>query len=312
MYTRYVNENDPAEILILARIGLRFSFLVENFSEVKADDDVLELKLERLGKGPNKKIKAGCDGYILWIGSSPNELFSIAESIEELKPYNPFLTDFSSLSIEKELKENRYYYTLKGIPGNVLDGLYYLRIASGVEPEYELSWLIKVMFLTEDHEKVYEYTIEEPFKVEVKKAYFGQSYTSNDQLVEDGDYYAIKNFAIGYPKRNQLPVINTPESFTPGDKTSACYVYIMRNEDNGAYKIGISNDPKYREHTLQSQEPNVNVIFFCEFPTRDAAQQVESEMHEKYAQYHMRGEWFAIPHKMVKEVFLDVVKRRAL
>lgn len=98
----------------------------------------------------------------------------------------------------------------------------------------------------------------------------------------------------------------------PGSNGDVCYVYVMRNEDNGANKIGISNAPKYREHTLQSQEPSVNIVFYCEFPTRNAALQVESEMHEKYAQYHIRGEWFAIPHNIVTQVYVSIAQRRVI
>ena len=322
MYTREIDYNDPAESLLNRSWGARMQCLVENYSPVKAGDKIIIINLERLNRGKkkelfkNKEIFADRDGYFLSSTGKENELYSIAESEEELSWFIPHCTDFSSLRIDKELRENRYYYTLKGIPSNILDGLYNMRIVARLEPEYELSWLIKVIFYTEndteDFETLHEFTIEEPFRVEVKKVSFGQFHSMNDQLIEDGDYYMVKNFAIGYPKRNQLPVMSTPEKMKPGSNSDACYVYVMRNEENGAYKIGISNDPKYREHTLQSQEPNVNIVFCCEFPTRDAAFQVESEMHNKYSKYRIRGEWFAIPHSIIPQVYMSIVQRRGV
>ena len=125
----------------------------------------------------------------------------------------------------------------------------------------------------------------------------------------DGEHLCIRNFAIGYPKKSQIRQDIQPTPTTTNTE-EACFVYIMRNNDNGAYKIGISNNPKYREHTLQSQEPNVTCIFQLEFESRERARSVESDMHLKWAEYHLRGEWFAIPHERISEVMGDIIKYR--
>ncbi|WP_010522590.1 hypothetical protein [Aquimarina agarivorans] len=43
-------------------------------------------------------------------------------------------------------------------------------------------------------------------------------------------------------------------------KENSEYVYLMVNTDTSLIKIGTSKDPKYREGTLQSKEPSVNLI----------------------------------------------------
>ena len=48
----------------------------------------------------------------------------------------------------------------------------------------------------------------------------------------------------------------------------------MRNNLTGKHKIGKSIDPTFREKTLQSQEPDVTLLFYCSeeiiTETRDA------------------------------------------
>ena len=41
-----------------------------------------------------------------------------------------------------------------------------------------------------------------------------------------------------------------------------CYVYLMIDLSNNHYKIGISNKPEYREKTLQSEKPSIEMISF--------------------------------------------------
>jgi hypothetical protein len=65
------------------------------------------------------------------------------------------------------------------------------------------------------------------------------------------------------------------------------YTYLMVNHDNGFYKIGKSIKPKFRERTLQSNEPNVELLGYC-----DSNIIAEKSLHEKFKDKRIRGEWF--------------------
>lgn len=71
-----------------------------------------------------------------------------------------------------------------------------------------------------------------------------------------------------------------------------CYVYLMKDTSNGYYKIGISNTPEYREKTLQSEKPSIEMLSCKKFPTRKIAEAIESALHIAYSRQRIRGEWF--------------------
>ena len=71
-----------------------------------------------------------------------------------------------------------------------------------------------------------------------------------------------------------------------------CYVYLMKDKANGYHKIGISNKPEYREKTLQSEKPSIEMLACKKFPTRKIAEAIESALHTAYSQQRVRGEWF--------------------
>lgn len=71
-----------------------------------------------------------------------------------------------------------------------------------------------------------------------------------------------------------------------------CHVYLMIDTTNNFHKIGISNSPKYREHTLQSDKPTIELICSKEYPSREIAEAIESALHRVFASKRIRGEWF--------------------
>ena len=73
-----------------------------------------------------------------------------------------------------------------------------------------------------------------------------------------------------------------------------CYVYLMKDISNGYYKIGISNTPEYREKTLQSEKPTIELLASKKYPTRKIAEAIESALHTAYSQQRLRGEWFKL------------------
>ena len=90
------------------------------------------------------------------------------------------------------------------------------------------------------------------------------------------------------------------EKIQPAD--SKCFVYLMLDEANGYFKIGISNHPEYREHTLQSEKPSIRLLKAKEFPTRVIAEAIETALHKAYGAKRLRGEWFNLDAKEVEDV----------
>lgn len=84
-----------------------------------------------------------------------------------------------------------------------------------------------------------------------------------------------------------------------------CYVYLMTNERNGYTKIGLANVPKYRERTLQSEEPTIILKKQLKLDNRSDAFAMESELHIRYKDYRVRGEWYNLSDKMLVELLND-------
>lgn len=80
-------------------------------------------------------------------------------------------------------------------------------------------------------------------------------------------------------------------------------IYIMLNERNGMVKIGMSKSPRTRERTLQSQEPEVKMIYCSE---RFYSWTDEQSIHAKFSAKRVRGEWFSL-----NEEEIDAVKELA-
>lgn len=76
------------------------------------------------------------------------------------------------------------------------------------------------------------------------------------------------------------------------------YVYIMKDDHNGLYKIGKSVNPKYRERTLQSEKPSIKMVFFTE--ERDDFS--EYSLHSEFAEFRIRGEWFDLTPCQVRYI----------
>lgn len=81
-----------------------------------------------------------------------------------------------------------------------------------------------------------------------------------------------------------------------------CYVYLMIDTTNNFYKIGISNSPQYREKTLQSEKPTIELICAKKFPTRIIAESIEKALHNSFKEKRIRGEWFELNEKDVADI----------
>lgn len=79
------------------------------------------------------------------------------------------------------------------------------------------------------------------------------------------------------------------DNYKEASKNNNDYVYLMINTETALIKIGFSKDPLYREKTLHSQEPQIYLIACW-----NANRQVETELHRKFKQYRIRGEYFKL------------------
>lgn len=84
--------------------------------------------------------------------------------------------------------------------------------------------------------------------------------------------------------------------------TEFCFVYLMHDTSNGYYKIGISNNPGYRERTLQSEKPTIEMITSKKFPIRKIAESIEKALHDTYSEKRLRGEWFELDDKDIDHI----------
>ena len=69
-----------------------------------------------------------------------------------------------------------------------------------------------------------------------------------------------------------------------------CKTYLMKDENTGFVKIGKSIHPQKRESTLQSEKPVISLFKVCD-------KLIESELHNKFKNKRIRGEWFDLTKK---------------
>jgi len=128
-------------------------------------------------------------------------------------------------------------------------------------------------------------------------------YESKDNLVT-----VIKKFGADYTSTvlsnisDYQPIETRKLDIIYDNKDDICYVYLMHDTVNGYYKIGISNKPYYREKTLQSEKPSIELIASKKFPIRKIAESIEKSLHSVYDDKRLRGEWFELDENDVKNI----------
>lgn len=75
------------------------------------------------------------------------------------------------------------------------------------------------------------------------------------------------------------------------------YVYLMIDKNTGYYKIGRSKRPSFREKTLQSEKPTVELLHSFEAEKKD-----EKELHSMFSHKRIRGEWFDLSGSDIETV----------
>lgn len=118
----------------------------------------------------------------------------------------------------------------------------------------------------------------------------------------------IKKYTQEYLKlikenvQNYQPLMIRNGKKTNEKKLDICFVYLMNDTSNGYYKIGISNKPKYREKTLQSEKPTIEMVISKKYPIRKIAESFEKSLHKAYANKRIRGEWFELDETDVEHI----------
>jgi len=75
-------------------------------------------------------------------------------------------------------------------------------------------------------------------------------------------------------------------------------IYLMKNGRNGYIKIGFTkNEPKFREKTFQSEEPEVELLNQWKGSMMD-----EEKLHEKFSEKRLRGEWFNLNKDDINQI----------
>ncbi|ARU54598.1 hypothetical protein OLMES_0495 [Oleiphilus messinensis] len=76
----------------------------------------------------------------------------------------------------------------------------------------------------------------------------------------------------------------------------------MRDIRNNACKIGISANPVIRERTLQSEQPQIELLALKKFINRKIALAIEKALHVVYNDKRKRGEWFNLDTEDISEL----------
>lgn len=115
------------------------------------------------------------------------------------------------------------------------------------------------------------------------------------------DYHnAVISEFEDYKPLSKDDIIDVEENNQPNNEK--CYVYLMVDTVNNYHKIGISNKPEYRENTLQSEKPSIELICFKKYPSRLIAKSIEKSLHTAFQDKRVRGEWFNLNEKDIDDI----------
>lgn len=70
------------------------------------------------------------------------------------------------------------------------------------------------------------------------------------------------------------------------------YIYLLKSDENGYYKIGKSLNPDKRIRTLQTGNPEKITLISKVEVTNKFCNKIESALHSQYSYTNKNGEWF--------------------
>jgi hypothetical protein len=104
--------------------------------------------------------------------------------------------------------------------------------------------------------------------------------------------YLIENIELVDEEYIVPKYVKKPEPPKPPKTT---WIYLMKDEANGYYKIGHSKNAEARERTLQSEKPTIVMLYKTHGNVN-----IEKELHKIYDEKRIRGEWFSLTEDEVK------------
>ena len=129
---------------------------------------------------------------------------------------------------------------------------------------------------------------------EEKKHLYDLMYPS--AIIESREYFLDKRkrkIATKTQEAKCSPVSSPaikPVEFCEYRQGSEGNVYLMLNNHTGRVKIGMTkNKPEYRESTLQSEDPDVELTYHKKV---ENMRETEKMLHETFKEKRYRGEWF--------------------
>jgi hypothetical protein len=85
------------------------------------------------------------------------------------------------------------------------------------------------------------------------------------------------------------------------------YVYLMQALETNRYKIGITRkNPLIRQQQLNRCQNAYEIKLIC-YKYSNNCTQIESDLHFKYANQNIRGEWFVFTPSLYKKVVKDIM-----
>ena len=205
--------------------------------------------------------------------------------------------------IEKIIKNGS---TLKLIEKELLDfGFNYASFGVGSVIIYNDNEKVtyQYMYFLDLNKYSHHYTVINPVRIFVSAfndrvgVVISHKFESKNLDVADIKKETLKEMIEHYTELSMHEIKN--KSTPKKKKKKVEYIYMMRNNRNGYTKIGVSNNPEYRENTLQSQEPDVELIWKKKF---NNAYCKERELHEAYNEKRIRGEWFNLTDLDIEEI----------
>ena len=76
-------------------------------------------------------------------------------------------------------------------------------------------------------------------------------------------------------------------------------VYLIKEEENNYFKIGISKNPLIRIKQLQTGSAG-HIILYYEYAS-EYASKIEKAFHRRYKTYNVNGEWFNLREEHICE-----------
>ena len=131
-------------------------------------------------------------------------------------------------------------------------------------------------------------------------------------LIESPRHYRCELFPTRLERREKVIVISTVEEIDRL-KMMLCvppisgetYLYLMADRRTNLTKIGTSKNPKYRERTLQSDNPLIDLLWHWEANLSD-----ERYLHQRFETKRMRGEWFDLTDADIQFIALYMHNKR--